>query len=87
MLLEDVEDVEGAVRVAERTLGELRAPINLGELEARVNTSIGIALGSGANDHPGKLLRQTDLALYRAKGRGKAGYEVFDPNLEDRINL
>ena len=87
MLLEDVEDVEGAVRVAERALGELRAPINLGELETRVNASIGIALGSGAQDQPGKLLRQADLALYRAKGTGKAGYEVFDPTLEDRINL
>jgi diguanylate cyclase (GGDEF)-like protein len=87
MLLEDVEDVEGAVRVAERALGELRAPINLGELETRVDTSIGITVGSGAHDHPGKLLRQADLALYRAKGRGKAGYEVFNPNLEDRINL
>jgi hypothetical protein len=48
--------------VAERALGELRAPINLGELETRVNASIGIALGSSAQDHPGKLLRQADLA-------------------------
>jgi diguanylate cyclase (GGDEF)-like protein len=84
---EDVEEVEGAVRVAERILAEMRAPIILGELQTVVNVSIGIAAGSGVNDHPGKLLRQADLALYRAKGRGKAGYEVFHPNLEDKINL
>jgi diguanylate cyclase (GGDEF)-like protein len=87
MLLEDVEEVEGAVRVAERILAEMRAPVILGELQTVVNVSIGIAAGSGVNDHPGKLLRQADLALYRAKGRGKAGYEVFHPNLEDKINL
>jgi diguanylate cyclase len=87
VLLEDVEDAQGAVRVAERILEELRTPIILGELERIVRASIGIALGSGTYDRPGDLLRRADLALYRAKGRGKADYEVFEPGLEDKINL
>jgi GGDEF domain-containing protein len=64
----------------------LRIPITLGELERVVGASIGIALGSGTRDRPGGLLRKADLALYRAKGRGKAGYEVFEPGLEARLN-
>ncbi|MDP8953171.1 MAG: hypothetical protein M3N18_13230 [Actinomycetota bacterium] len=50
-----------------------------------VNANIGAALGAGAHDSPGGLLRKADLALYRAKSRGKAGYEVFDPILDERI--
>jgi diguanylate cyclase (GGDEF)-like protein len=87
VLLEDVEDVQEAVRVAERILEELRTPIILGELERIVRASIGIALGSGTYDRPGDLLRRADLALYRAKRRGKAVYKVFEPGLEDKINL
>jgi diguanylate cyclase (GGDEF)-like protein len=86
VLLEDVEDVQEAVRVAERILEELRIPITLGALDKAVGASIGIALGSGTRDRPGGLLRKADLALYRAKGRGKAGYEVFEPGLEARLN-
>jgi diguanylate cyclase (GGDEF)-like protein len=81
-----LEDARGAVRVAERILEELRAPVTLGDLEIIVGASIGIALDSGTLDRPGGLLRKADLALYRAKDRGKAGYEVFDPNLENRLN-
>ena len=62
-------------------------PVTLGELQIVVSASIGISLGDGTHDRPGKLLRQAALALYLAKHKGKAGYEVFDPGLEDRINL
>jgi diguanylate cyclase (GGDEF)-like protein len=87
VLLEDVEDVQGAVGVAERILEELRVPVALGELKTAVSASIGIALGGGPHDEqrPGDLLRKADLALYQAKSRGKAGYEVFEPGLEDQI--
>ncbi len=80
-----VEDVEEAVRVAERILDELRIPVALREQEMVIDASIGAALGDGAHDSPGDLLRKADLALYRAKNRGKAGYEVFNPILDERI--
>jgi diguanylate cyclase (GGDEF)-like protein len=87
VLLEDLEDAGGAVQVAERILEELRTPITLGELEAVVGASIGIAVGSGeADDRLGDLLRKADLALYRVKGRGKASYAVFDPGSEDKVD-
>jgi diguanylate cyclase (GGDEF)-like protein len=87
VLLEDVEDAQGAVRVAERILEELQTSVTFGELERVVGASIGIALGEGTHDRPGDLLRKADLALYRAKGRGKACFEVYDPGLEARLNL
>jgi diguanylate cyclase (GGDEF)-like protein len=87
VLLEDVEDAQGAVRVAERILEELRTPIILGELNRVVSASIGIALGESTHDRPGDLLRKAELALYRAKGRGKACLELYEPGLEARLNL
>jgi diguanylate cyclase (GGDEF)-like protein len=87
VLLEDVEHVQGAVRVAKRVLGELRRPVTLEELETVIEASIGIALGDGAHDRQGELLRKADLALYWAKNGGKSSYEVFDPGLEEKINL
>jgi GGDEF domain-containing protein len=51
-----------------------------------LRASIGIALGSGeADDRLGDLLRKADLALYRIKGSGKASYEIFDPDSDNRI--
>ncbi len=80
-----VEAVEEAVRVAERILEELGTPVALREQEMVIDASIGAALGDGTHDSPGDLLRKADLALYRAKSRGKAGYEVFNPILDERI--
>jgi diguanylate cyclase (GGDEF)-like protein len=86
LLLEDLEDEWGAARVAERILKEMRTPLAIGAAEIVVGASIGIALGSGeAQDRLGVILRRADLALYTAKDRGKAGYEIFDPSSEDTI--
>ena len=59
----------------------MRTPIILGEQETVLDASIGGAVGDGTHDRSGDLLRKVDLALYRAK----AGYEVFDPSLDERI--
>jgi diguanylate cyclase len=87
VLVEDVEDALGAARLAERILDELGTPVSLEGLERVVGVSIGIALGGAQEGRPGNLLRKADLALYRAKSRGKAAYEVFVPDLEDKIKL
>ncbi len=87
VLLEDVEDAQGAVRVAERILEELRTSTTIGELEVTIGASIGIALSDSTHERLGDLLRKADLALYRAKGRGKSDYEVFEPGLEEKIRL
>lgn len=95
VLLEDIESVDDAALVAERIEGHLKAPfalsghnaIRTGSLEGRelfVTTSIGVALQTAAHEHPDDLLRNADIAMYEAKGRGKARYALFEPRMKAR---
>jgi len=86
MLLENIEDVTHATRVAERIHQALKPPFNLDGHEVFTAASIGIVLSQEVPqgvlptnyDRPEDLLRDADTALYRAKALGKARYEVFD---------
>ena len=84
ILLEDVTDLSEATRVAERIAEVLREPFILEGRQLLTSASIGIVLGTPAHDEPGKLLRDADLALYQAKGSGKARYSIFDPSMNAR---
>ncbi|CAN5790986.1 hypothetical protein BH23GEM6_BH23GEM6_01520 [soil metagenome] len=78
ILLEDVADVSDATRVAERIQTELSWPVNLSGFDVFTSASIGIALSSTTYDRPEFLLRNADMAMYRAKAGGQARFEVFD---------
>jgi diguanylate cyclase (GGDEF)-like protein len=78
ILLEDIADASSAVRVADQITRALEAPFEVEGREVFVNTSIGIALNTAARERPTDLLRNADVALYRAKAHGKATWEVFD---------
>jgi EAL domain-containing protein (putative c-di-GMP-specific phosphodiesterase class I) len=52
--------------------------VNLGGFDVFTSASIGIALSSSAYSRPEYLLRNADMAMYRAKGLGQARFEVFD---------
>jgi diguanylate cyclase (GGDEF)-like protein len=76
-LLEDT-DVDGAVRITERILEELRTPFSVGGRRFFVTASIGIIVGGGNGKRAADLLRNADLAMYRAKHSGKARYAIFE---------
>src|SRR5918995_23861 len=84
ILVEDISSVGEGVQIAERIADILRPPFALEDQEVFVTASTGIALNSTAQEQPADLLRHADLAMYRAKRRGKARYEVFEPNMEAR---
>ncbi len=80
---EDIESVDGAVAIAERVGEALAEPFALPAGEAFLTASIGIAI-SREGDTPESLLRDADAAMYRAKEKGKARYELFDDLLRQR---
>jgi len=84
VLLEDVEDADGAIRVAERISKELRAPFFFGGRQLFVSASVGIVTGGVKGEHAADLLRDADLAMYRAKHAGKARHAVFEEAMNAR---
>ena len=81
ILLEDVEGIHEAIRVADRILDDLKLPFWLEGREVFLTASIGVVLGSKDYHKGSDLLRDADTAMYRAKARGKARYEIFNPEM------
>jgi diguanylate cyclase (GGDEF)-like protein/PAS domain S-box-containing protein len=82
-LLEDT-DADGASRIAERILGELRAPFTIGRRQFFVTASVGITVGGRNEKRVAEHLRDADLAMYRAKHLGKARYAIFEETMNAR---
>jgi len=83
MLIEGIDHETDAVRTAQRILDSLNISFDAGGHEIFTSASIGIALSSGyrrAQD----MLRDADIAMYRAKSRGKARHELFDTAMHER---
>ncbi len=79
VLLEDIPDERSAVRIAERIVGAFEVPFALGAGEHFAKASLGIAIAGGAKDcQPASLIRDADAAMYQAKARGRAHFEIFD---------
>lgn len=84
ILLDDLADVSDATRVATRIQHEFAKPFELNGQAIYSSTSIGVALNGPQYASPEELLRDADMAMYRAKDAGKARYEVFDSGMHKR---
>jgi diguanylate cyclase (GGDEF)-like protein/PAS domain S-box-containing protein len=72
-------------RLAERLLRVLEDPFPVAGQDLQVSASLGIAVSEAANSGAAEMLRDADIAMYRAKARAGNGYEVFDADLRRRI--
>jgi diguanylate cyclase (GGDEF)-like protein/PAS domain S-box-containing protein len=84
ILLDGVTDVHEASAVAERVQQTLRAAFRIDERELFVDASIGIALAD-ADAAPESVLRDADVAMYRAKAGGKGRHAVFDGRMHEQV--
>ena len=84
ILLDDLNDPAEAIRVAERVRLDLRDPSVVDGVETTVDTSIGIAFSSTGYAGPEEMIRDADLALYRAKAAGRGRFEIFDAEMSAR---
>jgi len=81
ILLEDIKDENVAINIANRLQEELTRSFNLSGNEVFTSASIGITLSTFNYERPEDLLRDADIAMYRAKATGKARYEVFNTTM------
>jgi len=79
VLLPEVTNVAAAEAVAAKILHATGAPYRLASRDYQVTSSIGIALFPSDGDDADTLMKNADIAMYRVKGRGRAGFGVFAP--------
>ena len=79
VLLEDVFRASDAIRVGQRIQERLAIPFEIKGRQIVIKSSIGVALNSSSYTKPEDLVRDAEIAMYRAKQSGKARCEVFDP--------
>ena len=81
ILLNEIHDESDALRITERILEDLKIPFDLSGREVFVSASIGIALSLIGYSQAEEMLRDADIAMYRAKSKGKARYQLFDQTM------
>ncbi len=84
VLLNNLSDSSVALRVAERIQKNLEFPFEIGGGEIFISASIGIALSTTGHERAEDMLRDADIAMYRAKAKGKARHQVFDQAMHEQ---
>lgn len=82
VLLDELRDPSDGVRVSERIRERLDIPFAVNGQEIVVTASIGIVFGSNTASEAPDVLRDAEIAMYRAKRGGKARCEVFDAAMQ-----
>ncbi|MBD8524297.1 sensor domain-containing phosphodiesterase [Pseudomarimonas arenosa] len=78
ILLEDIPGMEIPVRVAQRILNVMSEPMFVLGKEISTSSSVGVAMGDRRYRHADDVLRDADIAMYRAKRAGRQRFEIFD---------
>jgi diguanylate cyclase (GGDEF)-like protein/PAS domain S-box-containing protein len=84
VLLEDYAVADEPRRVADRIIAEMAPPHDLGGTEVFTSASVGVAVGRPELGKPEDLLRDADVALYRAKDLGRSRHVVYHPSMRTR---
>jgi diguanylate cyclase (GGDEF)-like protein len=84
-LLDSVDSVIQAINIAQRMQDSLDVPYELDGHELKISVSIGIVTNSSIYRTHEEYLRDADIAMRRAKARGKANIEVFDKTMREHV--
>jgi diguanylate cyclase (GGDEF)-like protein/PAS domain S-box-containing protein len=87
VLAEDLQTDAEALTVAERVLHALEEPFVVGSTEVSMLASIGVSVSHDPDADPEALLREADVAMYRAKRSGGYRLELFDENLRREVTV
>ncbi len=85
ILLEDIRRERDVVDLTERVQKELQRPFQLGDMEVTASASIGITFSTIGYQNAEQIIRDADIAMYKAKGKGKGQYALFDASLHQHV--
>ncbi len=86
VICEDLQSTGHAGVVGDRMAAALHRPFTLSEGDVAVSASIGIAYSSNGEHDAEQLLHNADRAMYQAKHRGGARYQLFDPSEQHSVD-
>jgi diguanylate cyclase (GGDEF)-like protein/PAS domain S-box-containing protein len=86
ILAEEIDGDGEALALAERVLDALERPFRLGSAEVTILASVGISVSRHPETDPEAMLREADVAMYRAKDRGGRRLELFDDSLRRELD-
>jgi diguanylate cyclase (GGDEF)-like protein/PAS domain S-box-containing protein len=86
ILAEDIEHDGEALALAERVVDTLEQPFEVGSAEVAMLASVGVSVSHDPDADPEAILREADVAMYRAKRTGGRGLELFDETLRQEVN-
>jgi diguanylate cyclase (GGDEF)-like protein len=81
IILDGMGDLEHATHVTERILMAMDDPFVVDDRQLSVHCSIGLAISEGGKEDADELTRNADVAMYVAKSRGKARFEIYEPSM------
>jgi diguanylate cyclase (GGDEF)-like protein/PAS domain S-box-containing protein len=80
-----LDQPQGAANLAQRSLQALSAPFDLGEHRTLTGASLGIAVAPADGDDPDWLLKNSDIALYRANAESRGTFRFFEEDMNVRL--
>ena len=83
ILLEDTIEAYDVIRVAERIVSVLKPRFVIAGREVTVHASVGVAVTTTRDLSADEVVRRADVAMYRAKMKGKGQFEVFEPSMQE----
>ncbi|MBD2259705.1 EAL domain-containing protein [Pseudanabaena sp. FACHB-2040] len=86
ILLEDVDALTTVIDVIDEIQSVLKLPLLLENTEVFVSASIGVVLNNSHYTQPSELLRDAEIAMYRAKHAGPGRYQVFDTSMHLQVS-
>jgi diguanylate cyclase (GGDEF)-like protein/PAS domain S-box-containing protein len=85
VLQADVDQPETVIELLERLLTLIGQPYDIDGHQVTVDASIGVAVAPWDGEDPDRLLKNADMALYRAKAEGKGAFRFFEPEMDARV--
>jgi diguanylate cyclase (GGDEF)-like protein/PAS domain S-box-containing protein len=86
ILAEDIDSADEAIALAERVIAALERPFPLSKAEVAMLASVGVSVAHSPETDPEVMLREADVAMYRAKSSGGQRLEVFDESLRQELS-
>ena len=82
-----MEAVTQADNVGKKVLDALNNPYQIGNLEHRCTSSIGVTMFKGNHHKPDEIIKQADIAMYQAKQSGRNGLRFFNQQMQESIDI